>query len=155
MRRLPERQREGKRFCGLQLREVKSFKHISIKPQLACSFNCRLFWFGLYITAYSTALKRTVKRVNLRKSFLLLCSRKVPMLPGVTQHPIKTTYQYAQYFLWPARYVWYPCAILAARCKRKCCTVVVFLLECDFGSRWFHLVTHGCFYAPVRALDCA
>lgn len=36
--------------CGLQLQEVKSFKRISFKPQLACFFNSSLFCFGLYIT---------------------------------------------------------------------------------------------------------
>lgn len=37
--------------CGLQLQEVKSFKRISFKPQLACFFNSSLFLFwALYHT---------------------------------------------------------------------------------------------------------
>lgn len=97
---------EGKGFCGLQLREVKVFKHISIKPGLACCFNLvplvwlwPLFHLARLISRKKDELLRELKRTRGRQcprargSWIwgaLLCALNgVPMLSGVTEHPPK------------------------------------------------------------------
>lgn len=77
-----QRERRKRGFCGLQLRLVQSFKS---------SLSSHAVFIWVYLLALAQQHTVRMRWWTLEKSSRLCTSPggRVPMLPGVTQHPIK------------------------------------------------------------------